>query len=60
MCTPRQRPGEYAGVMVKFIERLWRKKPLILYGDGKQTRGFTYIEDVVDAHIDLNSEDGAG
>jgi len=58
---PRQRPGEYASVIVKFIERLSRKEPPIVYGDGEQTRDFTYIEDVVDAHIlALNSKEAAG
>jgi len=41
--------GEYAGVISKFIERARRREPLIIYGDGFQTRDFIYIEDVVKA-----------
>ena len=48
---PRQMSAEYSGVIAKFVDRLFRNEPPITHGDGKQTRDFTYVEDVVDAHI---------
>ncbi len=43
--------GEYAGVMTKFMERLRANQPPMIYGDGEQTRDFTYVGDVVDATL---------
>lgn len=48
---PRQTFGEYAGVMMKFFERLRSDQPPIIYGDGEQTRDFVYVSDVVDATL---------
>lgn len=49
---PRQNPaGEYAAVIPKFIIRIKDKKPPIIYGDGKQTRDFIFVNDVVKANI---------
>jgi UDP-glucose 4-epimerase len=41
--------GEYAGVISKFIEKARKRKPLIIYGDGLQTRDFVYVGDVAKA-----------
>ena len=41
----------YAGVVPKFIERLVLHKPPIIYGDGKQLRNFTFVDDVVEANV---------
>ena len=46
---PRQVIGPYSGVITKFIERLKRGEEPIIYGDGKQTRDFVFVRDVVDA-----------
>ena len=49
---PRQDPdGEYAAVIPKFINRIKEDKPLTIYGDGKQTRDFVFVDDVVNANI---------
>ena len=49
---PRQDPeGEYAAVIPKFIKRIINDQPPIVYGDGEQTRDFTFIDDVVQANI---------
>ena len=45
---PRQQPGSpYSGVISLFIDALARGKAPTIYGDGKQTRDFTYVGDVV-------------
>jgi len=48
---PRMEPGPYAGVILKFIERIKQGKPPIIYGDGTQTRDFIYVEDVARANL---------
>jgi nucleoside-diphosphate-sugar epimerase len=46
---PRQDPGSaYSGVISLFATALPAGKPPIIYGDGEQTRDFTYIANVVD------------
>lgn len=37
----------YCGVVAKFIDAAKRGEPLKIYGDGLQTRDFTYVDDVV-------------
>lgn len=39
----------YCGVVAKFFEAAKSKKAMTIYGDGKQTRDFTYIEDALQA-----------
>lgn len=48
---PRQKVGFYSGVIPAFIRRAQEGKPPIIYGDGFQTRDFTYVQDVVEANI---------
>ncbi len=43
---PRQDPSGEAGVIPIFLERALRGEPLIVFGDGEQTRDFVYVEDV--------------
>jgi nucleoside-diphosphate-sugar epimerase len=48
---PRQNPNsEYAAVIPRFSTRLLARKPPIVYGDGEQTRDFTFITNVIDAN----------
>ncbi|WP_456326776.1 NAD-dependent epimerase/dehydratase family protein, partial [Palaeococcus sp. (in: euryarchaeotes)] len=47
----RQGYNQYAGVISIFINRALRGEPLIIYGDGKQTRDFIYVRDVVMANV---------
>lgn len=45
---PRQDPlSPYSGVISIFAGRILKKLPLVIHGDGKQTRDFIYVEDVV-------------
>jgi nucleoside-diphosphate-sugar epimerase len=49
---PRQDPdGEYAAVIPKFIELMREGKQPVIYGDGEQSRDFTYIDNVVEANV---------
>jgi len=48
---PRQSANQYAGVISIFINRALKNEPLVIYGDGKQTRDFIYVKDVVRANI---------
>ncbi|MED5350476.1 MAG: SDR family oxidoreductase [Candidatus Thermoplasmatota archaeon] len=43
--------GMYAAVIPKFIDSLIRYESPLIYGDGEQTRDFTYIENVVSMNI---------
>lgn len=49
---PRQDPGSpYSAVIPLFITRLLQGKPPVVYGDGGQTRDFTYIQNVVHGNL---------
>lgn len=49
---PRQNPdSQYAAVVPKFIDRVRRNESPVIFGDGLQTRDFTYVYDVVKANI---------
>lgn len=49
---PRQ-TGAYGMVIPNFVESALLGKPITIYGDGKQTRSFTHVSDVVKASIAL-------
>lgn len=49
---PRQ-TGAYGMVIPRFVSQALRNEPLTVYGDGKQTRTFTYVKDVVCALMQL-------
>jgi nucleoside-diphosphate-sugar epimerase len=49
---PRQDPNsQYAAVIPKFIQLAKADKKLTVYGDGEQTRDFTFVKDVVQANL---------
>lgn len=49
---PRQDPTtQYAGVIAKFSTCALESKPFPVYGDGDQSRDFTYVENVVQANL---------
>lgn len=60
---PRQDPnGAYAAVIPKFIKQLLNNERPTINGDGRQSRDFTYVENVVEANLKacLAPEDAAG
>ena len=53
---PRQNPSsEYSGVISKFIDSLMSGRRPVIYGNGEQSRDFTYIDNVVQANISAAS-----
>lgn len=50
---PRQNDNSYAAVVPVTIKRIIDGKPPIIYGDGEQTRDFTYVKDTIMATIDI-------
>ena len=49
---PRQDPGsQYSGVISRFIDALMGGARPVIYGDGEQSRDFTYVSNVVDANL---------
>lgn len=57
---PRQDPhGSYAAVIPHFIDCAVKNIPSRIYGDGEQTRDFTYVKDAVDANILACESEGA-
>jgi nucleoside-diphosphate-sugar epimerase len=51
---PRQRFDDkwsYGGVINIFLDRLLKNMPLVVHGDGEQTRDFVYVKDVVEANM---------
>lgn len=59
----RQDPeGAYAAVIPKFIRQLLEGEKPMIHGDGKQSRDFTYIENVIEANLKacLASHEAAG
>jgi UDP-glucose 4-epimerase len=49
---PRQNPeSEYAAVIPRFIRACLRGEPPRIYGDGEQTRDFTFVADAVEANV---------
>ncbi len=58
---PRQAYSDYSGVITQFINRVRKGLPLMVFGDGEQTRDFVYVEDVVEANmLALKSGKAAG
>ena len=58
---PRQDPkSEYAAVIPRFITKILSHESPTIYGDGGQTRDFTYVKDVVQANIRAMECDAQG
>lgn len=57
---PRQDPGsQYSGVVSRFISTLLSDERPVIYGDGEQSRDFTYIDNVVAANLSAAESPGA-
>ncbi len=51
--------GKYGMVIPRFVKAALSREPLIIYGDGKQSRCFTYIQDIIDGVITLVNDPGS-
>jgi len=58
---PRQDPNSpYAAVIPIFIRRIYQGNPPVIFGDGEQTRDFTFIKDATEANILAAESDASG
>ena len=57
---PRQDPEGEAGVVAIFIQKLLNNEQAIVNGNGRQTRDFVYVEDVVEANLAAMGQDVQG
>jgi UDP-glucose 4-epimerase len=58
---PRQDPrSEYAAVIPRFIWAYRHGEPPVIFGDGEQSRDFTYVDNVVDANLLALGAEGVG
>jgi UDP-glucose 4-epimerase len=48
---PRQKSSGYGSVISIFCRRALDNKPLIIYGDGEQTRDYQYIDDAIEGYL---------
>jgi len=49
---PRQDPSSaYSGVLSLFMKAVLERKPPVIFGDGEQSRDFTYVEDVAELNL---------
>jgi len=56
----RQGLNDYSGVITRFVDKLKQGLPLIVYGDGSQTRDFIHVSDIVEAIQSCLENEGAG
>ncbi|MFQ5415892.1 MAG: SDR family oxidoreductase [Myxococcota bacterium] len=57
---PRQDPrSEYAAVIPRFVSAAIAGEPAVIYGDGEQTRDFTFVSDAVAANLLAADAEGA-
>lgn len=57
---PHQDPAsQYSGVLAIFISRMLRNQGIMIYGDGEQSRDFTYIDNVVNGNLLASQADAA-
>lgn len=57
---PRQDPEGEAGVVAIFVQRMLNNEQPIINGNGRQTRDFVFVEDVVEANLAAMGQDGKG
>ena len=57
---PRQSPfSQYAAAIPLFVQAIAAGEPIMIYGDGEQSRDFTYVDNVVDATLRAGETEGA-
>lgn len=56
----RGQRGPYSGVIEAFLRRAFDDEPLVVHGDGEQTRDFVHVSDVVRANLAAATTDDTG
>jgi len=57
---PRQEPrSQYSGVLSRFMYAVIHNEPPVIFGDGEQSRDFTYVDNVVDETLRACEAEGA-
>lgn len=57
---PRQDPHGEAGVVAIFIQKLLNNEQAVINGNGRQTRDFVFVEDVVEANLSVMGQETQG
>ena len=57
---PRQKDSPYSGVIAIWLGRIIRNEDLIVFGDGKNSRDFTYVKDIIQANLLAAEKDFSG
>jgi len=50
---PRQNEGLYAGIIPLVVKKVLQRKPVEIYGDGKQTRDYIFVKDTARSFIEI-------
>ena len=54
---PRQNDKQYAGIVPLVIQRILRGQRPIIYGDGEQTRDYSFVKDIVEGIVAVAKSD---
>ncbi|WP_455242073.1 SDR family oxidoreductase [Petrachloros mirabilis] len=57
---PRQDPEGEAGVVAIFIQKMLHNEQAVINGNGRQTRDFVYVDDVVEANLAMMGQETQG
>lgn len=57
---PGQKPKGEGGVVAVFLERLKQREPILIHGDGSQSRDFIYVKDIVSANLAAMNQEQSG
>jgi len=57
---PRQKDSTYSGVIAIWLGKIIRNEDLTIFGDGTNSRDFTYIKDVIQANLLAAKNDVSG
>ena len=55
-----ERKGEYTSIPTQFLDKAMKDKPIVIYGNGKQSRDFIYVKDLVQWLIDVDIKKKSG